>query len=180
MRVTANFLLLLENAVRTSTLRGMVEDELTPAGALIEEARLAQVPKMSMRKAAAAVGISDAWWRQIVRGYKTVKGGAVVGVDAPADTLARMADLVGVTAEQLRQVNQEKAAERLDMIHQSLEGHAWSGDLSEVPDDELMGELQRRLKERLTAESMIPYPPLQAVARRIDPADKTTFHQPGQ
>lgn len=67
---------------------------------------------LSARAAAQRAGISDARWRQIVSGYQTVSG-TRVPVRAPADTLARMAQVVGVTAEQLADDGREDAADEL-------------------------------------------------------------------
>ncbi|MBT2453334.1 hypothetical protein [Streptomyces sp. ISL-86] len=67
---------------------------------------------MSARKAASQAGLSDARWRQIVSGYQSVSG-AHVPVRAPAETLARMAQVVGVSPEQLAEAGREDAAQEL-------------------------------------------------------------------
>ncbi|MEW2631581.1 hypothetical protein AB0903_07970 [Streptomyces sp. NPDC048389] len=67
---------------------------------------------MSARKAASQAGLSDARWRQIVSGYQSVSG-AFVPVRAPAETLARMAQVVGVSAEELTEAGREDAAQEL-------------------------------------------------------------------
>ncbi|GAA4626737.1 hypothetical protein GCM10023196_036190 [Actinoallomurus vinaceus] len=67
---------------------------------------------LSARAAAKRAGISDARWRQITSGYQTVSG-TRVPVRAPAETLARMAQVSGATAEQLRQAGRADAAEAL-------------------------------------------------------------------
>lgn len=160
--------------IRRSTLRVMTTPEPTPSpeGALIERARTNRSPVLSIRKAAELSGISEGWWRQIVKGYRTVKGGLRIEVDAPADTLAAMALTVGVTPSQLREVGREDAATSLELLVQVDPG-GWDGDLSAVPDDELMAELSRRLKERLGEGRASP--PLRLVARTVDPGDGTTF-----
>lgn len=68
--------------------------------------------KMSAREAARRAGLSDARWRQITSGYQAVSG-TRVPVSAPAETLARMAEVVGVTAEQLTEAGRGDAAEEL-------------------------------------------------------------------
>lgn len=66
----------------------------------------------SIRKLAANVGISDARWRQVVAGYRS-EGGRHMPVRANPKTLARMAAEVGVTAEELRAVGRDDAADEL-------------------------------------------------------------------
>ncbi|MFF0395093.1 hypothetical protein ACFYSJ_04785 [Streptomyces sp. NPDC005248] len=70
---------------------------------------------MSARKAAGLAGLSDARWRQIVSGYQSVSG-SYVAVRAPADTLARMAQVVGVTPAELRNAGREDAAAELEEL----------------------------------------------------------------
>lgn len=81
-----------------------------PEGELITAALKRK--KMSAREAARRAGISDARWRQITSGYQTVSG-TRVPVSAPAETVARMAQVVGVTSEQLATAGREDAAEAL-------------------------------------------------------------------
>lgn len=154
----------------------MTTPELTPAGQLIEAARTDRSPVMSIRKAAEAAGISDGWWRQIVRGYRTVKGGVKVQVDSPADTLAAMALAVGVTPSQLRAVDREDAARALELRVQA-ESTTWDGDLTVVPDEELLTELGRRLATRGREVDNNPPAHLTLAARTVDPSDASTFQQ---
>jgi transcriptional regulator with XRE-family HTH domain len=78
--------------------------EPPPYGALIEAAR--ERAGLSKREAARRVGISEAWWRYLVRGYQKVPGDTA----APADTIARMARGVGVTPELLESGGQHPDA----------------------------------------------------------------------
>lgn len=57
--------------------------------------------------------MSDTRWRHIVNGYQPVGRGEAIQVVAPAATLARMARVVGVTAEELRGVGRDDAAEEM-------------------------------------------------------------------
>lgn len=99
---------------RSRTFRLMTEvPPQRPEGALIEAARDAHMPKLSGRAAAAQAGISDGRWRQIINGYISVGTGHYAPVIAPADTLARMAKVVGVTPDQLVDVGREDAAGEL-------------------------------------------------------------------
>ena len=78
--------------------------------ALIEAAR--KRARLSVREAARQAGLSDARWRQITSGYQSVSG-SHIPVKAPADTLARMAQVLHITAEELVEVGREDAAKAL-------------------------------------------------------------------
>jgi len=74
--------------------------EPPPEGVLIESAR--REARLSVRAAARRAGISEGWWRQITKGYQSLSGGAPGIVrDVPADTVAKMARVVGITPEQM-------------------------------------------------------------------------------
>lgn len=81
-----------------------------PEGALIADAL--KRARISGRQAAADAGMSDARWRQITKGYQSVQGNHSP-VRAPAETLARMALVVDVTPDQLREAGREDAANEL-------------------------------------------------------------------
>jgi len=68
-----------------------------PEGRLIAAA--AARMKLSIREAARRAGISYGRWRQIVQGYQNVSPGSYAPVHAPARTVARMAQVVGIPAE---------------------------------------------------------------------------------
>lgn len=92
-------------------------DELPPQrpeGKLIEAA--AEADGRSIRKLATAAGLSDARWRQIVKGNQSVGSGRFNEVVAPAATLARMAYALGVAPEQLDEVGREDAAAALTRL----------------------------------------------------------------
>jgi transcriptional regulator with XRE-family HTH domain len=72
---------------------------------------------MTQREAARLAGISDARWRQLVTGYQSVGQGHYAPLTARAETLARMAAAVGVTPEQLAEVDREDAAAVLIRIN---------------------------------------------------------------
>lgn len=86
------------------------QDHQRPEGALIEKAL--RMKGVSARHAASEAGMSDARWRQIVSGYQSVSG-QLVPVVGPDETIARMARVVGVTADQLRQAGRGEAADLL-------------------------------------------------------------------
>lgn len=92
------------------------EPEPPPHGILIEDAR--EAARLSKREAARRAGISDAWWRYLVRGYQKAPG----DLSSPADTIARMAHAVGLTPERLESEGQRPdAAEILRGIIRSRE-----------------------------------------------------------
>lgn len=67
----------------------------------------------SQREAARRADMSENRWRAIMHGYQNVGTGTYVPVRGPADTVARMAQVVGVTPEQLAEAGREDAAEEL-------------------------------------------------------------------
>jgi hypothetical protein len=71
--------------------------------------------RLSGREAARRAGLSETRWRQIVNGYQDV-GGVRIPVTAPDETLVRMAQVVSVTSDQLRQAGRSPAAELLDEL----------------------------------------------------------------
>lgn len=83
-----------------------------PEAALIEEARL-RLPRnrSAVAKVAKRAGISEARWRQVAKGYQQATKETRVPVRAPAETLARMAEAVNLTADDLEQVGRQDAAE---------------------------------------------------------------------
>jgi transcriptional regulator with XRE-family HTH domain len=89
----------------------MTDHEPTPEGELLEQAR--KLKGLSQRKAASMAGISDGRWRQIVNGGYFATTDNWVSTVGPEDTLARMARSVGVTADQLRAVGRDDAADLL-------------------------------------------------------------------
>ncbi|MFB7115168.1 hypothetical protein [Streptomyces sp. NPDC056291] len=84
-----------------------------PEGALIKAGL--KLRRLSARKAAEQAGMSDARWRQITSGYQSVSGSRIP-VRAPAETLARMALVAGVTPDQLTGAGRGDAAEILREI----------------------------------------------------------------
>ena len=85
--------------------------EPPPEGVLIESARK-QHPEISIREAARRAGISEGWWRQVVKGYQSHSGGTYGTVrDVPAETVARMAKATGrVTPQQMEDLGQRADA----------------------------------------------------------------------
>jgi transcriptional regulator with XRE-family HTH domain len=94
---------------------GSVTSQLErPAEAeLIQQRREAGDSFMSRRQAAAKAGISPSQWSDIERGHKKAGAGITVPVQATAETLARMAAVVGASAEDLIAAGREDAAREL-------------------------------------------------------------------
>lgn len=126
----------------------MTADE-QPEGRLIEEARKKRA-HISQNEAARRAEMSGTRWRQIVRGNASVGDGITISVRAPADTLARMAKVVDVTAEELKQIGREDAADELEASTEdapaTLEERAARADkLADRMQDEL-DELRREIR----------------------------------
>jgi transcriptional regulator with XRE-family HTH domain len=68
---------------------------------------------MSRRQAAAKAGISPSQWSDIERGHKKAGGGITIPVQATPETLARMAVVVRVSADELIAAGREDAAQEL-------------------------------------------------------------------
>ena len=85
---------------------------------LIRRRREAAVPEMSRRQAATKAGLSPSQWSDVERGHKKAGSGVVVPVQATAETLARMARIVGVGADDLAAAGREDAARQLRAFEQ--------------------------------------------------------------
>lgn len=98
-----------------------------PEGELIETAR--KRASMSQNKAAKRAGISGTRWRQIVKGVASGGRGIEIPAHGNAETVARMAQAVGVTAEELSEVERDDAAAEMAAIG------AYGHSLAPVPSD---------------------------------------------
>lgn len=95
-----------------------VHPQAPPEAALIRQRREAAIPEMSRRQAAAKAAISPSQWSDVERGYKRAGSGVVVPVQSTADTLARMARVVGVSADDLAAAGRQDAARQLRSLDQ--------------------------------------------------------------
>jgi transcriptional regulator with XRE-family HTH domain len=127
---------------------------------------------LSIREAAKRAGMSDARWRQIATGYQRV-GGQEIPVRAPADTLARMAQVLGLTPEELERVGRDDAAEvlaEISPIAQSSENaHGYSPPveavyqiLASLPPDAQQAVIRRLASENPAAIQPFARPDRQA------------------
>ena len=136
-------------------------DEISPPpeAVLLETLRKAARPKLSVRAAADAAGMHESRWRQIAKGYQQASQTVRIAVRAPADTLARMAAVVGATTDQLKDVGRSDAADELraaalpaPTAHVSAAFSSTGSfsvdavDLTSLPADALLGEISRRLR----------------------------------
>lgn len=81
---------------------------------LIDAAR--RRARITVREAARQSRVSEAHWRQIISGYESLGGGEYREVHAKPETLARIAQVVGITPDQLIKVGREDAARALEEI----------------------------------------------------------------
>ncbi len=90
-----------------------VQPAVPAEAVLIRQRREAAVPAMSRRQAAVKTGISASQWSDIERGHKKAGPGVVVPVQGTAETVARMARVVGVGADDLAAAGRDDAAHQL-------------------------------------------------------------------
>lgn len=78
--------------------------------------------------------MSEGHWRAIVSGSRSLGGGTWVAVRGPADTIARMAAVVGTAPEDLEHAGRKDAAEELRRLRDGDHGalDAMETDIAEV------------------------------------------------
>jgi transcriptional regulator with XRE-family HTH domain len=100
----------------------MIGQPTPPAEAdLIRQRRETATPAMSRRQAAMKARISPSQWSDVERGHKRAGSGITIPVQATAETLARMARVVGASAPELAAAGREDAAQQLRIIEQQRE-----------------------------------------------------------
>jgi transcriptional regulator with XRE-family HTH domain len=100
----------------------MIGQPTPPAEAdLIRQRRESVTPAMSRRQAAMKAGISPSQWSDVERGHKRAGSGITIPVQATAETLARMARVVGASGPELAAVGREDASHQLRAIEQERE-----------------------------------------------------------
>lgn len=100
---------------------GQRELDQTPEGRLIEE--VTKASGRSIRSLAANAGMSDARWRQIMKGFQSGPGGEPVRVVAPAKTLARMATVLRLKPEEVAGSGRTDAAELMPVADLVVKTH---------------------------------------------------------
>jgi len=88
-------------------------DPPSEAGLIHRRRQEANGPALSRRQAAARAGISPSQWSDVERGSKRAGPGIVIPVRATAETLAKMAAAVGVSAGELTAAGRDDAAGQL-------------------------------------------------------------------
>jgi transcriptional regulator with XRE-family HTH domain len=126
--------------------------------------------KLSAREAARRAGISEGRWRQIASGYQVVSAGVYAPVRGPAQTLARMAAVVGVTPAQLTEAGRPDAAKALassgtDFGHELLLQRV--REMNPEQARELLGAIALQLGIRLPAEGALPTGQAEPGERRL-------------
>jgi len=99
----------------------MTADLLPPPEAQLITAMREKPPRMSMRQAALQAGISETRWRQLEAGARDFRGVKYAEPPGPAQTIARMAFVVGATPEQLTAAGRADAAAELEAMAESVE-----------------------------------------------------------
>lgn len=111
--------------------------------------------RLSGRKASDLAGMSEGRWRQIVNGYQNPTAGVFIAVTGKADTLARMAKVVGVTSDDLQKAGRADAADELrallDAEIEAEHGHKSSEQLQSETD-----EIADDLREVLVRHGLDP------------------------
>lgn len=141
-----------------------------PEGELITEALGRIRPKLSVREAARRAGISEGWWRQVVRGYQPLKGGGKAPMTGSAETIAAMANVVGLTPEQLEEAGRGDAAEELYAIREAPTARDTTDPLGGLPNDpaERIAELRRRVEQRARETQQIAEELARIAGQRAD------------
>ncbi|MEV7805084.1 hypothetical protein AB0O28_19245 [Microbispora sp. NPDC088329] len=159
-----------------------------PEGALITAALKAA--GISVRAAARRVGISDGRWGQITRGYQNVSAGQYAPVRGPALTVAKMANVAGVTPQELEEAGRADAAEKLREIQSAAVIPDGASRLAveirklQEQIDALMAKLppeRREQLERLLAEEEQEIQRMrQDRLRRLSELFQITTHEPDE
>lgn len=103
-----------------------------PEGELIEAALIGP-PKRSRRDLAKNVGLSEGRVRQIVNGYRT-EAGTILEIQAPADTLVRIATELDIGPSDMRNAGRDDVADLLEErpnVGVTEEGDLWLSTLDD-------------------------------------------------
>lgn len=100
---------------------------------------------LSQNQAAKRAGLTGNGWGRIANGRET-KRGHILPVDGRPATVARMAQAIGVTVEQLREVEHPLAARALERLIE-VNGEQWSSDQS--------GPRERLLRIRREVDALL-------------------------
>lgn len=107
--------------------------------AFIDLARRRQ-PRLSIRAAADAAGISEGWWRQLVSGYQR-RGDVDIPVVGSPDTYLAMAQVVGVASEVRNMLGEE--APDVDSTARLFDGDGATDTVEAIRQDPALNEVAR-------------------------------------
>ena len=139
-----------------------MEEDIGPALAaqIIERKRKAR--GLSVREAARRATLSEGRWRQIAKGYQSAAQGMKVPVNAPIETLMRMARATGVQASDLRSFGEDEVASSIESQERSKLSHPFmlgrqdgASAISLIPDEVIVDELVRRLASGREAQERV-------------------------
>ncbi len=114
---------------------------------------------LSAREAARRAGISEGRWRQIASGYQVVSPGVYAPVHGPAQTVARMAAVAGVTPAQLTGAGRPDAARSLASQHADADHELMLQRVREMSPEqarELLAAIAVQLGIRVAADRAAP------------------------
>ena len=126
-------------------------DDAPPEAWLIWQARNARIPVPSRRQCARLAGISPQTWSNVERGEKAMGAGVRMQWRGEAATVAQMAAVAGVTAEQLRGAGRGDAADILDLLLRAKPSQLHRDLISEAVEVVDRSGLNQRQRERLRA-----------------------------
>lgn len=122
-----------------------MDKELTPLGVLLENSRLRRRPRLSQNAVAKAAGTSPTTYRRVISGISRF-GGQDVPFNASAETVARIADVLGITPDELYGVGSKEASEELRILHLQRSTNPGGEDDEDEDQFERMDRLYNELK----------------------------------
>jgi transcriptional regulator with XRE-family HTH domain len=105
-------------------------------------------PPITIFEAARRANVSEGTWRNAARGTRHLAGGGLTTYEPDPPTLARMARAVGITPDELRQINRVEAAAILESARP-----AGDARLADFDDETLLRELLERATRSRTSET---------------------------
>lgn len=97
-------------------------------------------PKITSQAAAHQAGVSYGTWRNITRGLRYRNSGEITTYRAEPEVLARVALVLGITPDELRDVDRADAARSLEVTLRNR------SPLSAFPTEQLIAELASRVR----------------------------------
>lgn len=126
---------------RLGIVTAMTTPNPPPESDLVRRKHKNRVPKLTAHAAAQQSGVSYATWRNITRGLRYRDSGEITTYRPESEVLARVALVLGITPDELRDVNRHDAARALEATLRSR------SPLSAFTSEQLLSELATRLRE---------------------------------